>query len=108
MVIERLVLKEAQNVRSRTMTRVEERDKETSDCRRQVHRTDSQIRNQKSVTRQGQARQKKGVDFCVSVTRKVLAANTRLCDFWYPSFCVIHKKTQQIRYELFLRPCQQR
>ena len=48
---------EAQNVRSSTMTRVEEREKETSDWGRQVQRKDNPLRNQKPVTGQAQGRQ---------------------------------------------------
>ena len=55
---------EAQNVRSSTMTKVEEREKETSDSGHQVRQKDSPLRNQNSATGQAQTRH------LVLVTRK--------------------------------------
>ena len=61
---------EAQNVLSSTMTKVEEREKQTSDCGRQVQQKGGPLRNQKSVTGLAQAREEKKVDFFVSVARR--------------------------------------
>ena len=53
-----------------TMTKAEEREKQTSDCGRQVQQKGSPLRNQKSVTGLAQAREEKKVDFFVSVARR--------------------------------------
>ena len=70
MVIESLVFKRRKNVRSSTMTQVEEgsRSQTTANAKSDKRQATP---NQKSVNGQAQARQENKVDFFVSVVRRV-------------------------------------
>ena len=91
-----------QNVRSSTMTKVEEREKERSDGGGQVRQKDSPLQNQKS----GTGRQEKTPTLVFLFRIRLLSTRQDLrLSHHSPSFT---QKAMQIKYEVPLRANRQR
>ena len=89
------------------MTKVVEREKETSDSERHVRQKDILLRNLALGNQTGTGPSGKGRPDCHSHKTGTRLKHNK-CDFCHPPFCVFHKKrTLQIRCELSLCPHRQ-
>ena len=63
------------------------------DQRRGKGNGDKRLRRKRQPTPKPEVSEKK-VDLLLSITRMVAVHRTRICDYWHPPFCVLHKTRQ--------------